>query len=62
MALNEEVKRELRMNVSQSVVVFLSIKSEMKSHISSVVRQGNFIWVILTVLMVMVVVVVIPLL
>jgi len=37
MALNREMKRELRMNVSQSVVVFLSVKSVMKPHISSVV-------------------------
>jgi len=57
------MKRELRMNVSQSLVAFLSIKSVLKPHISSVVQQGNFIWVILTVLVVfVVVVVVVPLL
>lgn len=51
------------MNVSQSLVAFLSIKSVLKPHISSVVQQGNFIWVILTVLVVfVVVVVVVPLL
>jgi len=61
MALNKEMKRELRMNVSQSVVIFLSIKSVMKPHISSVVRWGNFIWVLQTVL-VLSVFVVIPLL
>jgi hypothetical protein len=59
MALKKEIKRELRMNVFPSVVVFLSIKNVMKPHISSVVRQGNFGWIILTVLVVLVVVVVV---
>ena len=47
------------MRLTQSVVVFLSIKGVIKPHISSVVQQGNFMLVILTVLVVLVVVVVV---